>query len=340
MSENLFDPNKTARIPRGEELTPTSSQDAAESSSQDTFGATRWNPVEAAKQYGTEEQEQSGEYYGSAGAQGSAGMYGSSQNYDDAATAHSLTAGGDEVIVRDPSKSIGARFLQVILALIFPLLVLIGAIRTVATPWFVWAIYNRPGFPSDQFGFTNEERLTYGNYGVDYLSNSAGKDYLGGLVDTRGNPLFLNTEVSHMVDVKNVLLPVFFGGLILLVIAVLIMFALKSVAPGGVRRGLFAGSLITLLLIVGLGVLAAVNWNAFFTGVHQLFFKDGTWTFNYSDTLIRLYPPQFWIDAGIGVGALVLLTTIITLIATWPSRHRREHDREVARLKAERYLAE
>lgn len=331
MSENLFDPNKTARIPRGEELTPTSSQDATRASSHDTFGATRWNPVEAAKTYGTEEEEQRTQTYGTV------------RTHDDdavPASAHTLTDSGEDDIARDPSKSIGARFLQIILAVIFPLLVLIGAIRTVATPWFVWGIYNRPGFPSDQFGFTNEERLTYGNYGVDYLSNSAGQEYLGGLVDARGNPLFLNTEVSHMVDVKNVLLPVFFGGLALLIIAVLIMFALRSVAPGGVRRGLFAGSLITLLMIAGLAVLAALNWNAFFTGVHQLFFKDGTWTFNYSDTLIRLYPPQFWIDAGIGVGALVLLTTLITLLATWPTRRRREHDREVARLKAERYVVE
>ncbi|GAB2890610.1 TIGR01906 family membrane protein [Neomicrococcus lactis] len=315
MSENLFEPNKTERIPRGE----------------DSFGATRWNPVEAAKNYGTEDQESR-----------SLSHHNSEEDFDGdtQASANTLMARSDDVILRDPSKSVGARFLQVILAVLFPALVLIGAVRAVATPWFAWAIYNRPGFPADEFGFTNEERLTYGNYGVDYLSNSAGEEYLGGLVDSNLNPLFLNTEVSHMVDVKNVLLPVFFGGLGLFIIAVLVMFALKSVAPGGVRRGLFAGSIITLVGIIALAAVAILNWDAFFTGVHQLFFKDGTWTFNYSDTLIRLYPPQFWVDAGIGVGALVLLTCLITLLATWPSRRRREHDRMVTQLKAERYATE
>ncbi|APF40498.1 TIGR01906 family membrane protein [Neomicrococcus aestuarii] len=337
MSENLFNPNQTARIPTHEvpkflsekfDSSPTTPAPVSAGSSaeeHDSFGATRWNPVEAAKSYGSEEQELGGS------------QRDHSEEYDDAASAsaHTFTSGAAVERDRDPSRSVGARFLQVVLAVMFPLLVLIGAVRLVATPWFAWAIYNRPGFPADQFGFTNEERLTYGNYGVDYLSNSAGQEYLGGLVDASGNPLFLNTEVSHMVDVKNVLLPVFFGGLGLFILAVLIMFAIRSVAPGGVRRGLFAGSLITLVLIAGLATAALVNWSAFFTGVHQLFFKDGTWTFNYSDTLIRLYPPQFWVDAGIGVGAIVLLTCLITLIATWPTRRRRDHDKRVAQLKLE-----
>ncbi|HKS00511.1 MAG TPA: TIGR01906 family membrane protein, partial [Arthrobacter sp.] len=49
----------------------------------------------------------------------------------------------------------------------------------------------------------------------------------------------------------------------------------------------------------------------------------GSWTFALEDTLIRLFPGQFWIDAGLVIAALVLITAIVTLILTWPTRRRR-----------------
>jgi hypothetical protein len=70
-------------------------------------------------------------------------------------------------------------------------------------------------------------------------------------------------------------------------------------------------------------VLAILGWEQFFTEFHRLFFANGTWTFSLQDTLIRLFPGQFWVDAGIVIGALVLLISLVTLILTWPTRKRR-----------------
>ena len=36
--------------------------------------------------------------------------------------------------------------------------------------------------------------------------------------------------------------------------------------------------------------------------VYSFFFQPGTWMFNYSDTLIRLFPERFWQDIFIYVG--------------------------------------
>ena len=36
----------------------------------------------------------------------------------------------------------------------------------------------------------------------------------------------------------------------------------------------------------------------------RLLFKAGTWTFLYSDTLIRLFPERFWQDTFLVVGGL------------------------------------
>jgi integral membrane protein (TIGR01906 family) len=61
-------------------------------------------------------------------------------------------------------------------------------------------------------------------------------------------------------------------------------------------------------------VSAVVAWDTFFTAFHQLFFAGGTWVFAYSDTLIRLFPEQFWFDAALTVGGLTLLGALALLL--------------------------
>ncbi|XAZ35560.1 hypothetical protein AAHB37_04345 [Glutamicibacter halophytocola] len=95
------------------------------------------------------------------------------------------------------SKPPLGRTAQVIVALVFPLLTLIAAIRLIATPAFLALSYARPGFPSDSFGFTDAERLTYGSYGVDYLNNFAGREYLAGLKLSTGSSMFTEGEVQR-----------------------------------------------------------------------------------------------------------------------------------------------
>lgn len=220
-----------------------------------------------------------------------------------------------------------ARTLQSVLAVIYPFVLLILAIRAVASSAFLWAAYQRPGFPADGFGFSTADRLTYGSYGVDYLNNVADSRYLSELRDPSGNPLFLNTEVQHMLDVKNVVSVTYASGVILGLIMIVILFYLGKSYAGGIRRGLFAGAISTIMLFAALTTLAILGWDTFFTSFHNIFFAEGTWTFNYSDTLIRLYPPQFWIDAAITIGAIVILVSVITLIFTWPTAKRREMSR-------------
>ncbi|HEY1158421.1 MAG TPA: TIGR01906 family membrane protein, partial [Arthrobacter sp.] len=221
------------------------------------------------------------------------------------------------------AKPVAPRVMQVLLAIIYPFILLILAVRAVTTPIFLWVEYNRPGFPGDGYGFNTDDRMTYGSYAVDYLSNWAGPRYLGDLVNRGGEQLFKDGEVSHMADVKAVILSTFGAGVALLLLALIAILYLRKRSTGGIRRGLFAGSIITLVLILGLGTLAALGWQQFFTEFHRIFFADGSWTFSLDDTLIRLFPSQFWMDAGIAIAAMVLLASIVTLVLTWPTRRRR-----------------
>jgi integral membrane protein (TIGR01906 family) len=221
------------------------------------------------------------------------------------------------------AKPVLPRFLQVLLAIFYPVILLVLGVRAVTSPLFLWAEYHRPGFPGDGYGFNADDRMTYGSYAVDYLSNWSGPRYLGELVNRSGEKLFKDGEVSHMADVKLVFLSAFGAGALLILISIIAIIYLRRRTPGGVRRGLFAGSIVTLVLIIGLGTLAALGWQQFFTEFHRIFFAAGSWTFALEDTLIRLFPGQFWIDAGLVIAALVLITAVVTLILTWPTRRRR-----------------
>jgi integral membrane protein (TIGR01906 family) len=221
------------------------------------------------------------------------------------------------------AKPVAPRLMQVLLAIFFPLVLLILAVRAVTSPLFLWVEYNRPGFPGDGYGFSTDDRMTYGSYAVDYLNNWAGPRYLGDLVHRSGDRLFKDGEVSHMADVKLVILSSFGAGVLLVLVSIIAILYLRRRSSGGVRRGLFAGSIITLVLILGLGTLAVLGWQQFFTEFHRIFFPEGSWTFSLDDTLIRLFPGQFWIDAGMVIAGLVLVTAIVTLVLTWPTRRRR-----------------
>lgn len=221
------------------------------------------------------------------------------------------------------SKPVLPRVMQVALAVFYPVILLVLAVRAVTSPLFLWVEYNRPGFPGDGYGFSTDDRMTYGSYTVDYLGNWAGPRYLGELVNRSGDQLFKDGEVSHMADVKLVILSAFGAGILLVLLSVIAIIYLRRRSTGGVRRGFFAGSIVTLVIIIGLGVLAFLGWEQFFTEFHRIFFASGSWTFALEDTLIRLFPGQFWIDAGIVIAALVLLTAIVTMVLTWPTRKRR-----------------
>jgi integral membrane protein (TIGR01906 family) len=221
------------------------------------------------------------------------------------------------------AKPVAPRVWQVLLAVFYPVILLVLAVRAVTSPLFLWAEYNRPGFPGDGYGFSTDDRMSYGSYAVDYLTNWAGPRYLGDLVNRSGGNLFKDGEVSHMADVKVVILSAFGASTLLIILSLVAIAYLRRRSTGGVRRGLFAGSVIALAIILGLGTLAVLGWQQFFTEFHHIFFANGSWTFALDDTLIRLFPGQFWMDAGIVIGVLVFLAALVTLILTWPTRRRR-----------------
>lgn len=215
-----------------------------------------------------------------------------------------------------------SRFFTVLIAIFTPLMFIVLALRLVASPVFLMFTYWRPGFPADPGGWELSDRLLYGSYGTDFLLNAANSNYLAQLAPD-GEPLFTDAEVSHMLDVKFLLWYAMIIGVGLLLLTLLMALLLRAWRPGGLARGIFAGAWATIGIMVGIAVLAIIDWQLFFTEFHNLFFPQGNWSFPSDSTLIRLYPEQFWIDAGIWVAALLLIFSLIALLVTWPTKRRR-----------------
>ncbi len=247
-------------------------------------------------------------------------------SFEDAAAARARAR--ERAMVGSP---VAARVMQVLLAILAPLVILIGIIRLVASPVFLWFEYHRPGFPPDLYGMDSEQRLTLGSYGLDYLFNLAPPAYLADLRFANGNPVFNSAEVSHMVDVKQVMWGTMIGGLIAAVICLVLIVLLYRMLKGAIARSLFAGALWFTIALTLLAIVAVFGWEAFFAGFHQVFFADGTWTFNQSDSLIRLYPGQFWIDAAAWIAGITLVTMIVIMFLTAPTGRRRYRNEQAQR---------
>ncbi|GAB3180915.1 hypothetical protein GCM10027060_11010 [Nesterenkonia halophila] len=273
---------------------------------------------------------------GAAGAAGGSAVVGRTAA-DEAITDQDL----DEEVAKD--KRGASRLLQVLLAIFVPLLVLAAAVRLVASPLFVWLEYRLPHFPADELGFGTDDRTLYGSYGVDYLFNGADSRYLSELA-VEGGPLFTEAEVGHMADVKRVMLIGMAVAAVLLIVTLIFVLLLRRWRPGAVARGFFSAAWVALVLVAALVTLAVLGWQDFFSGVHGVLFAEGSWQFPADSTLIRLYPGQFWMDAAIGVGGLMVLIALLLLIITWPTKKRRARRRarleEVQEARREKLVAE
>lgn len=211
-----------------------------------------------------------------------------------------------------------AMSMRFFIGITLPVFLVLTSARLVATEVFLQLEYHRPGFPDDRFGFTREDRLTYGPYAVRYLHNDVGIEYLGDLtIDSE--PLYNARELKHMEDVKTVAKMAFRVQLILtlLLVGAVIILIRKPSTRFHLRRGLSEGGTFTIALIVTLVVLVLANWDFFFDGFHAVFFEGDSWQFRTSDTLIRLYPEQFWFDAALVIGGLTIGGALAAMGLAW-----------------------
>ena len=199
-----------------------------------------------------------------------------------------------------------------LIILSIPIIISVLSILVLLSPIFTNLEYRRPGFPDDSYGFTTAERLDFGNQTRRYLISNNTLEDLQQLVFENGDPIYIERELSHLEDVKIVLqgvLKVFYGAA-----AVYFLGGLIARSRGWQNiylKAIFLGGKITAGLLVMILFLTLISFQALFTNFHLLFFEGDSWLFFYSDTLIRLFPVQFWQDIFLVFGILTLAGGIL-----------------------------
>lgn len=199
---------------------------------------------------------------------------------------------------------------------------------TLATVWFLIS-WNSPSYPefeygriqSDRYGFTDEERLDLATQTLTYLRRSEPADeVIFLLVDLRlpgtDNPLYNEREISHMVDVKHMvdLFKTLLWVFTILVGAGMVFLLYRPDTRLEGYRASFHGGLLTTGILIIMLILIVIAWSTVFTQFHELLFPPDTWTFFYTDSLIRLFPEQFWFDFGLIWAGLIFVEGLILAI--------------------------
>lgn len=207
--------------------------------------------------------------------------------------------------------------LQLTLILLIPVLIILTAARFPATDRFLAFEYGRAGFPPDSFGFTARQRFVLASTNVHYVLAHLPDDELAKQTQD-GVAVYSLREVAHMADVRAVfqsVMQIWWGAMILSILTGLIL------SWKGRRKELASairsGGALTVTMIGSIALLALLAWQTWFENFHLLFFKPGSWLFSYSDTLIRLFPLQFWTDATFTISAISFVGGLLFVAVGW-----------------------
>ena len=140
--------------------------------------------------------------------------------------------------------------------------------------------------------------------------------------------LFDASEVSHMADVKQLLLRTYrvlgASALFLLVLLAGALIVRRGRAGEEVATWLRRGALGTAAAILVVGFASVVAFGPVFRLFHLLGFPQGNFTFNASTSyLVRIYPAGFFQDMALIIGALTLTGAALAWLAARAYMRRR-----------------
>ena len=216
-------------------------------------------------------------------------------------------------------NSLYTRFLQSLIIVLLPVLLVIGSVRLLNTDEYLTFEYGKTSFPADPFGFDRSQRVAYAGVNFRYVRGNQPIDALAKL--RLGDQLIYNArELKHMQDVQKtyqMTTRIWHFALGITLLAGLALAREVETRPA-LLAALQAGGLLAVGLIAVTGVLALIAWRFWFVAFHQVFFAPGTWSFNNSDTLIRLFPEKFWFDAALTISGISLAGGLsLALIGWW-----------------------
>lgn len=134
--------------------------------------------------------------------------------------------------------------------------------------------------------------------------------------EVAGEPVFNDRERSHMADVRRLVLS--FYAVVLLAAAALVVAGVASRGSPAFWRAVALGARVLAVGAVAVGAAFLLVFDTAFTLFHELFFAEGTWTFDpATERLVQLFPYAFWTETTVvlaGVG--LVITIVVWLVAS------------------------
>jgi len=152
---------------------------------------------------------------------------------------------------------------------------------------------------------------------VAYFQGPRGQIQLQVTAFGQSRPLFNDREVAHMEDVQALIqfflrMQVIAAAVVVLRLAVAVVFD-RSAAPLG--RDMLWSTGLMVALVVLVGVLSLLDFDALWTRFHQIAFRNDLWQLDpNSDYLIMLFPEPFWFTATIRMATSVALQTALVAL--------------------------
>jgi integral membrane protein (TIGR01906 family) len=139
--------------------------------------------------------------------------------------------------------------------------------------------------------------------------------------DGQTGPLYNQSEISHMKDVKWLLwidyAAVLFSAAYILLYAGIFWFRNRSRVGWELARSACRGGVFTCGAIIFLGFLAVISFDWLFLKFHQLFFPQGNFQFSPYDNMIIMFPDGFWSDVALLVGLVSLVLGALVAGIGW-----------------------
>lgn len=152
---------------------------------------------------------------------------------------------------------------------------------------------------------------------IDYIDDKR-DDLVITSSENEGFELFNAKEKAHMIDVKNLFVLSKKVNFAFFLIIMLILIFYVAYDKEGMRKYFLKYCAITLSIVLGawiiIAVLAAIDFDTFWTAFHQVFFRNELWLLNpETDLLIRMMPQRFFVRIVIHIAGRFLISYILVI---------------------------
>ncbi|MFA5439256.1 TIGR01906 family membrane protein [Dehalococcoides sp.] len=178
-----------------------------------------------------------------------------------------------------------------------------------------YEISQKTGFTPVQLETAASTLISYFNNGEEYIDLQLEKDGVDVTV-------FKEREILHLKDVKGLILLNYLAlGICLLLGGGFFLYLYLKKQAGRVKEAgivLIQGGMFSLLLLGGIGLIAMLDFQTFFTRLHLLGFSNDFWLLDPAkDYLVMFFPRGFWEDSTLVLGISIGVLAVSLMAGGW-----------------------